>query len=103
MTTTEENKAARTQQSRQVAQDAAEAYRAARDEVLEKAERNAKATRGLRAMGVERGPGMRQLRDEARELAKQGRDLGIPVKRLAAGLGVSRQTVHAWIAGRPYA
>ena len=100
MATTDENKAARTQQSRQVALDAAEAYRAAVAGVLDGLNDNVDRMRDNddASQPMARWRERRHaLRDEARELVKQGRQLGIDVTRMAATLGVSRQTAHVWI------
>jgi hypothetical protein len=96
----EENKAAREAESRSVARDAAEAYKAAVSNVLERLEDNTDRMRDNdESVQLPREWRERRsaLRDEARELVKQGRQLGIDVTRMAAALHVSRQTVHEWI------
>ena len=100
MATTDENKAARTQQSQEVARDAAEAYRAAVASVMDGLEDNVHKMKDNddASQPMAQWRERRQaLRDEARELVKQGRQLGIDVTRMAATLGVSRQTAHVWI------
>jgi DNA-binding transcriptional regulator YiaG len=102
MATTDENKAARTQQSQEVAHDAAEAYRAAVTAVLVGLEDNADKMRANDATPLpidEWNAVRRSLREEARVLVKQGRQLDISRTRMAAVLGVSRQTIHEWIGG----
>ena len=97
MSTTDANRAAREESSRQVARDAAEAYKAAKRKVITAMDENRKATEHLRAMGIERGPAMRDIRDQAKQLALQARELGIPRSFVAIRLGVSRQTVYDWM------
>src|SRR5215204_6526616 len=100
MATTDENKAARTQQSQEVARDAAEAYRAAVADVLVRLEDNVakmKANDATLQPVSEWQAARSSLRDEARSLVKQGRQLDISRTRMAAVLGVSRQTIHEWI------
>ena len=100
MATTDENKAARTQQSQEVARDAAEAYRAAVAGVMDGLKDNVRRMKDNddASQPMARWRERRQaLRDEARELVKQGRQLGIDVTKMANALGVSRQTAHVWI------
>lgn len=100
MSTTEENRAIREAESRAVAQDAAEAYKAALSEVKEGLKTNANEMNELSRAPLSRDEyhiRARRLRAEARDLVKRGRDLNIPVSHMAKTLGVSRQTVHEWI------
>ncbi len=100
MATTDENKAARTQQSQEVARDAAEAYRAAVNELLAGLEDNVDAMRNndsapqpVNDWRIRRA----ELRDEARQLVRDARALGIERTTVASKLGVSRQTIHEWL------
>jgi len=100
MSVSEENKAAREAESRSVARDAAEDYRAAVSSVLDGLALNA-SKMGENDEALQAVTGWRErrraLRDEARGLVKQGRQLGIDVTKMAAALRVSRQTIHEWI------
>ena len=100
MPTTDENKAARTEHSREVAKYAADAYRDAVTALFDAMESN-------RAMMIDLDldplPKVayekyrRELREQAKQLVRQGRDLGIERTKMAEALGVSRQTIHEWI------
>lgn len=97
MSATDTNKAIRSQQSREAARDAAEAYKAACSLLWAEIAANHDAIAALLEQGVERGPAVRALREQSRDLVRQSVDLGLPRAVVARRLGVSRQTVHDWI------
>ena len=100
MATADENKATRTEQSREVAKDAAEAYRAAVSDLMEAMDKNREQTALLEVIPLPRSDYLEQRRDlrvTAWRLSRQGRQLGIHVTKMAERLGVSRQTIHEWI------